>query len=135
MIKKLYEQYQEIVNYLIFGVLTTIVNYIVYFSLNVILGKDAYLATNVVAWLVSVIFAFVVNKLFVFKKKSRNLGDLFKEITSFAGARVASLGIEEVILFVGNSLMKANGVIVKLAAQVIVVILNYFFSKFFIFKK
>lgn len=135
MIKELFNKYQEVISYLFFGVLTTVVNYIIYFSLNAILGEDLYLVNNVVAWAGAVIFAFVVNKLFVFKKKSKNSAELIKEMTSFALARLASLGIEEIILFIGMSLLKLNGTIVKLAAQVIVVILNYFFSKFFIFRK
>ena len=135
MIRELFNKYQEVISYLFFGVLTTVVNYIIYFSLNAILGEDLYLVNNVVAWAGAVIFAFVVNKLFVFKKKSKNSAELIKEMTSFALARLASLGIEEIILFIGMSLLKLNGTIVKLAAQVIVVILNYFFSKFFIFRK
>lgn len=135
MIRELFNKYQEVISYLFFGVLTTVVNYIIYFSLNAVLGEDLYLVNNVVAWAGAVIFAFVVNKLFVFKKKSKNSAELIKEMTSFAMARLASLGIEEIILFIGMSLLKLNGTIVKLAAQVIVVILNYFFSKFFIFRK
>lgn len=135
MIRELFNKYQEVISYLFFGVLTTVVNYIIYFSLNAVLGEDLYLVNNVVAWAGAVIFAFVVNKLFVFKKKSKNSAELIKEMTSFALARLASLGIEEIILFIGMSLLKLNGTIVKLAAQVIVVILNYFFSKFFIFRK
>ena len=135
MIRELFNKYQEVISYLFFGVLTTVVNYIIYFSLNAVLGEDLYLFNNVVAWAGAVIFAFVVNKLFVFKKKSKNSAELIKEMTSFALARLASLGIEEIILFIGMSLLKLNGTIVKLAAQVIVVIFNYFFSKFFIFRK
>ena len=135
MIRELFNKYQEVISYLFFGVLTTVVNYIIYFSLNAVLGEDLYLFNNVVAWAGAVIFAFVVNKFFVFKKKSKNSAELIKEMTSFALARLASLGIEEIILFIGMSLLKLNGTIVKLAAQVIVVILNYFFSKFFIFRK
>ncbi|MDD5791862.1 MAG: GtrA family protein [Erysipelotrichaceae bacterium] len=135
MIRELFNKYQEVISYLFFGVLTTVVNYIIYFSLNAVLGEDLYLVNNVVAWAGAVIFAFVVNKFFVFKKKSKNSAELIKEMTSFALARLASLGIEEIILFIGMSLLKLNGTIVKLAAQVIVVILNYFFSKFFIFRK
>lgn len=135
MIRELFNKYQEVISYLFFGVLTTVVNYIIYFSLNAVLGEDLYLVNNVVAWAGAVIFAFVVNKFFVFKKKSKNSAELIKEMTSFALARLVSLGIEEIILFIGMSLLKLNGTIVKLAAQVIVVILNYFFSKFFIFRK
>ena len=135
MIRELFNKYQEVISYLFFGVLTTVVNYIIYFSLNAVLGEDLYLFNNVVSWAGAVIFAFVVNKLFVFKKKSKNSAELIKEMTSFALARLASLGIEEIILFIGMSLLKLNGTIVKLAAQMIVVILNYFFSKFFIFRK
>ena len=141
---------RETVSYLIFGVLTTVVNYVVFhFMYTAVLGGRGSLAANFVAWVAAVVFAYVVNKCFVFESKSWAWHVLRREIPAFVAARVASFGIEEVGLFISENLLKLNTVTVlavgsisldgvtvsKLALSVIVVVLNYFFSKWFIFKK
>ena len=141
---------RETVSYLIFGVLTTVVNYVVFhFMYTAVLGGKGSLLANFVAWVAAVVFAYVVNKLFVFESKSWAWEILVREIPAFVAARVASFGIEELGLFISEGLLKLNEVIVfsaggfaldgvtvsKLALSVIVVVLNYFFSKWFIFKK
>jgi len=141
---------REAVSYLFFGVLTTVVNYVVFHVMyHTVLGGKGSLAANFVAWVAAVVFAYVVNKLFVFESKSWAWQVLIREVPSFVAARVASFGIEEAGLFVSESLLGLNTVTVlalgsfcvdgvmasKLALSVIVVVLNYFFSKWFIFKK
>ena len=141
---------RETVSYLIFGVLTTVVNYVVFHLMyTVVLGGRGSLIANFVAWVVAVVFAYVVNKLFVFESKSWAWDVLVREIPAFVAARVASFGIEEAGLFLSESILRLNTVTVlslegftmdgvtaaKLALSVIVVVLNYFFSKWFIFKK
>ena len=113
-----------------------------------ILGDELYLINNAIAWVVGVIFAFVTNKLFVFESKSWNVKIAGKELTEFVGARLFSFGVEEGgmwlfvdILAFGEKSLTLFGItitgqiIAKLVLAVIVVILNYFFSKFIIFKK
>ena len=144
---------RETVTYLIFGVLTTVVNFGIFKLVDLTFEKaftaDLTLLTNFIAWVGSVIFAYVTNKLFVFESKSWAWQVLIREVPSFVAARVASFGIEEAGLFVSESLLGLNTVTVlalgsfcvdgvmasKLALSVIVVVLNYFFSKWFIFKK
>jgi putative flippase GtrA len=141
---------RETVSYLIFGVLTTVVNYVVFHLMyTVVLEGKGSLVANFVAWVAAVVFAYVVNKCFVFESKSWAWSVLRREIPAFVAARVASFGIEEVGLFISENLLKLNTVTVlalgsiqldgvtvsKLALSVIVVVLNYFFSKWFIFKK
>lgn len=141
---------RETVSYLIFGILTTVVNYVVFhFMYTAVLGGKGSLLANFVAWVAAVVFAYVVNKLFVFESKSWAWEVLVREIPAFVAARVASFGIEELGLFISEGLLKLNEVTVfsaggfvldgvtvsKLALSVIVVVLNYFFSKWFIFKK
>lgn len=147
-IKKLLKR--ETVLYLIFGVLTTAVNYVVFHVMySAVLGGQGSLLANFAAWVAAVVFAYVVNKLFVFESKSWAWAVLVREIPAFVAARVASFGIEEAGLFISESVFKLNEVTVlavgnhsldgvtvsKLALSVIVVVLNYFFSKWFIFKK
>ena len=141
---------KETVSYLIFGVLTTVVNYVVFHLMyTVVQGGQGSLAANFVAWVAAVVFAYIVNKLFVFESKSWAWGVLVREIPAFVAARVASFCIEEAGLFISEGVLKLNAVTVfsmgdfsvdgvtaaKLALSVIVVVLNYFFSKWFIFKK
>lgn len=141
---------RETVLYLIFGVLTTVVNYVVFHIVyTMVLGGQGSLIANFAAWIAAVVFAFVVNKLFVFESKSWAWPVLIREIPAFVAARVASFGIEEAGLLISEGLLKLNEVTIltigsfsmdgvtaaKLALSVIVVVLNYFFSKWFIFKK
>ena len=93
------------------------------------------LVVNVIAWIAAVAFAFVTNKLFVFESKERDKKTLFVQITSFVGSRLFSLLVEEGILALFVSILKYNENIWKLVAAVFVVIMNYFFGKFLVFRK
>ena len=141
---------RETVLYIIFGVATTVVNYVVFYLLyNVLWNQSHSLAANAAAFVAAVIFAFVVNKLFVFESKSWSMNTLKREIPSFLAARIGSFGIEEAGLFLCEKVLKLGGVIaitlggvvldwitvVKVALAFVVVALNYVFCKLFIFKK
>ena len=139
-IKELYIKYKEIINYLIFGVLTTLVNlitkYILLFTvLNPTNGFQLQIAI-IVSWIVAVIFAYFTNRKFVFESKNQNK---LKEFMSFVVARIATLLLEMFIMWFFVTLLKLNSdlyvVIFTLVAQVAVVIGNYIFSKLFVFKK
>lgn len=147
-IKDLLIKYRELLLYLFFGVLTTIVNIITFWIFTKILGEELYLVNNAIAWVVAVIFSFVTNKLFVFESKSWSSKTAGKEFLEFIGARIFTFFIEEggMWLFVdflnfGEKTFKVltftitGQIVAKLAVGVIVIILNYFFSKFIIFKK
>lgn len=132
LIKKIFNR--ETITYLIFGVLTTVVNYAVYYLFYHYTDVDL-IVYNTIAWIVAVLFAFVTNKLFVFESKGWKLSILGKEFISFIIARLLSLLIETAFLALTVNLCKMNELTAKLAACVLVVIFNYFASKFFIFKK
>ena len=141
-VKKLINR--ETILYLIFGVLTTLLNLAIFKLGCSRYGNDAALAVNVVAFVAAASFAYVTNKLFVFESKSWNLKLLCREIPSFFGARIASFAIEEAGLCICTEWLNAgqysffgiNGLIIaKILLSVIVVILNYIFSKLFIFKQ
>lgn len=148
MIKDLIKKYKELIIYVIFGALTTVVNFVVFKIFNVILGNENYLISNIIAWIFAVIFAYITNKIWVFESRSWSGKVLLKEIPSFFSARILSFLIEEAGLFIFVDLLKFNEfvldlkfirfsgeMVAKLILAVIVVILNYFFSKLFIFKK
>ena len=141
---------RETILYIIFGVATTAVNYIVFHLLyNVLWHQNHSLTANAAAFVAAVIFAFVVNKLFVFESKSWSAQTLKREIPSFLAARIGSFGIEEAGLFLAEKVLKLGGIIaitvagvaldwitiVKLALAFVVVALNYVFCKLIIFKK
>ena len=141
-------KHKEFILYTVFGIGTTIVNFLVYWAMLNIIGHEHYLIANVVAWLISVIYAFITNKLYVFKSPAKDFKSVSREAAEFGGARALSLVFEEIGLFlfldlasVGDfvlnlHIMQISGaMLVKLLLAVFVIASNYFFSKFIIFKK
>ena len=133
-IKELLKKYKFIILYGIFGVLTTIINIAVYGILYDALGVSNVLS-NIAAWVLSVLFAFITNKLWVFESKSLNFKLFMKELGSFTACRLATGVLDLGIMFVGVDLLKGPAIILKIASNVIVIILNYVMSKIFVFKK
>ncbi|MBQ3330473.1 MAG: GtrA family protein [Ruminococcus sp.] len=160
-IKALLKKYKEIIMYIIFGVLTTLVNWVVYWVTEPLLssamhgntviwtvfGKEitmsilAIFLANFIAWVAGVIFAFVTNKIWVFESKSWRFGLVMKELWLFVLARLIT-GVLEwfgvpllVAMGLNQPLFGAEGFVAKLIVSVIVVILNYVFSKLIIFRK
>ncbi len=146
-IKKLVIKYKEIILYALFGVLTTVANFAAFWVSTHLLGEELYLLNNAIAWVTGVAVAFVTNKLWVFNSKSWSLKKVSKELSEFVAARLLSFGFEEAgmwlfidVLAYSDKSLSAFGytvsgqIIVKFLLSVVVVILNYFFSKFIIFK-
>ena len=133
-IRSLVEKHWDIVTYLFFGVLTTVVNYIVYLPAYNLLGLSASVS-NVLSWAVAVAFAYLTNKPFVFKSHDWSKETVIPELTKFVSCRIASGAMETVILLVTVDILGWNGNIWKLLTQVLVVILNYVFSKLIVFRK
>lgn len=135
-IKELYLKYKEVINYLIFGVLTTVVSLAVYYILVLTLlnPENAFQlqVANILSWVAGVTFAYFTNRKYVFESKEQNK---LKEASKFVLSRVLTLLIDMLIMFVGVTLLHLNDKIFKLISQVAVVILNYVFSKIFVFKK
>lgn len=124
---------RETISYLVFGVLTTIVNYISY-ELCKWLGIH-YTVSTVIAWMLAVAFAYITNKLYVFESKSFEKAVLIREIASFVGCRLFSGLCDLGFMVVAVELIGMNDSIAKLVANVFVVVINYIFSKLFIFRK
>ena len=128
-----YNKIKEILWYGFFGVLTTLVNIISFYLLDKT-GMNVYL-NNFIAWFLSVLFAFVTNKLFVFNSKSLDKKVIMKEVISFFFFRILSLGIDMAGMYICISMMNMNRMISKVLMNVVVIVANYIFSKIFIFKK
>ena len=133
-IRTMVEKYWDVLIYLVFGVLSTVVNYLVYIPAYYVLGLSAAVS-NVLAWAVAVIFAFLTNKPFVFRSHDWSMKILIPELTKFVSCRVASGAMETVILLITVDMLGWNGNIWKLLTQVMVVVLNYVFSKLIVFRK
>lgn len=133
-IRDLVVKYWDILTYLFFGVLSTVVNYAVYIPAFYVFGFSAAVS-NMVAWAVAVAFAFLTNKPFVFKSHDWSAKTLIPELTKFVGCRIASGVGETLILLVTVDLLGWNSAVWKLVTSVLVVVANYFGSKFLVFKK
>lgn len=129
--KNLLNKYHDIVLYVLFGVMTTIVNIIVFAVCRDTFHMDITLS-NIIAWVWSVLFAYITNKKWVFHSTN---GQWLKEMLSFYGSRVATLLIETVLLFVLINLISVGEMYAKIFSNVIVIILNYILSKVFVFSK
>lgn len=135
MIQKIWDKImnREVISYLIFGVLTTLVNWMVY-GIMVRAGID-YRIANAAAWAVSVLFAFIANKIYVFQSYSKSFGFVMRELWTFVVCRAASGVMEMVFMIVTVSWLYMDKYVSKMIVSVIVVVMNYVFSKLFIFRK
>lgn len=124
---------RETISYLIFGVLTTIVNYFT-FEICKFMNVN-YVVSTIIAWVLAVAFAYVTNKLFVFESKSWEKSLVLKEASSFIVCRLFSGACDLGFMVFAVELIHMNDSIAKLVSNVFVVIINYVFSKLFIFKQ
>ena len=134
LIKKLYKKYEELVMYVIVGVCTMIVSLVSYYILANPLGLY-YQTANIISWILAVAFAYVTNKKFVFKSRYSGMHNTVKEMSSFISSRVASLLVEILSMYFFVQICQIDDNIVKLMNQVLVTVLNYIFSKFWVFRK
>ncbi len=132
-IMQLWHRYQSVLSYLIFGGLTTVVNFVAFWLFNDLVGWPVWLS-NAIAWFLSVLFAYITNKLWVFDSKTPTVKAVMAEATSFFGFRLLSFFVDEAIMIIGVTVLHGNNLLVKFLDQVIVVVMNWFFSKLFIFK-
>ena len=133
-IRKLLTRYREIIVYLIFGVLTTVVNYVSYYIFTRPMGMGVTLAT-VWAWGLAVLFAFVTNKIWVFRSRSSGAAALARELSAFVACRLFSGVLDVALMWLLVEKFGWPDMIVKIGNNVFVTLLNYIFSKLWIFRK
>lgn len=134
-IKEQYFKYKEIINYLVFGGLATVVNFVTYFIVARLMGIDEVLSSGI-SWFFSVLFAYITNKLFVFESKTDGIKAVLIEMGSFFLARIVSGILCDVGAFaIMVRVFNINDLFAKIVTQVMVVIVNYVFSKLIIFRK
>lgn len=154
--RPLYDKNKSIVLYIFFGGLTTLVNILVYLLFARVLGeiaplsyfidwlensfeitseKSLPLVATAISWFISVLFAFITNRIWVFNAPTTNKKEFLKQISAFFGGRAFSGGLDMLIIFIFVSVLKFNDILVKILSNVLVLILNYIISKLFVFKK
>lgn len=127
----LYKKYKEVLLYLFFGALTTAVSIGTFYLFTDVIPLDALVA-NILSWFFAVLFAFLTNRTWVFEATDQ---PFFRQMLSFYLGRVSTLLMEEVILLVFVTWLHMDPMVIKIAAQILVLIMNYVISKLFIFKK
>lgn len=130
----LYMKYKEVILYLIFGGLTTLVNIVGYILLSRCLRMDT-MSANGIALALSILFAYVTNKLFVFESRTDSLPAAVREFCSFIACRLVTMAIDMLIMYVTVDVLGWFDVAMKVLANIIVIALNFIFSKLIIFKK
>jgi putative flippase GtrA len=132
-IKSVFAKHRELILYVIFGGLTTAVDWCISFLLYS-LDVNVHVA-DVIAWCAAVLFAFVTNRILVFQSGERRAMGVLRELSTFAGGRVLTLLLQELVVFVFYDLIGWSAYLVKLVAAVLVIVLNYFISKLLVFRK
>lgn len=128
-----YRKHQEGMRYLVFGALTTLVNIVAYSILYYTLHINNA-TSNVIAWIIGATFAYITNKLYVFNSKVNSKKELLKEIVYFYGCRLLTLAVDEGSMILTVDKFGWNALLMKIIANIIVIILNFVFSKILIFK-
>ena len=125
--------YKEQISYLFFGVCTTIANIVSYWFCTRVLSLDNIIS-NVLAWVIAVTLAYITNKFWVFESRTETKKELVQEIFNFFLCRVATLLVDISIMYVCVNILQYSDMIIKVLANVVVVISNYILSKIYIFK-
>lgn len=132
--KELFNKYKDVIPYLFFGVCTTVVNVATYWVCAHWLGCGTMVST-IIAWVLAVLFAYITNRKWVFHSEAHGRTEIMKEICSFFGCRLATGVVDWGCMFIFVDLLSWNDVVIKFAANILVIILNYIASKLIIFKK
>lgn len=133
---ELYKKHEEIVNYIIVGVMTTIFSWVVYaVSIWTFLDTQNPVElqiANILSWVAGVAFAYVTNRKYVFKSTEKNI---LKEAAQFSTSRISTLFLDMIVMFVMVTLLGINDIISKFVSSVLVTVSNYLISKLFVFHK
>ncbi len=132
MMNKLLKEKREIILYLIFGFLTTVISILVFALFTEVIPLNELIA-NIISFIIAVLFAFLTNRRWVFKNNDKQ--PFLLQGIKFYSARLITLFIEELIIFIFITLLSLNALAVKAIAQIVIIILNYILSKVFVFKK
>ena len=129
-----YKKHKEVLLYIFFGGLSFVLNIVCFVLFERMFGMGELVA-NVLAWIITVLFVFFTNRIWVFDGKVETKKDFAKQMIDFYIGRIATLILEELILFIFITKAGFNSLIVKIIAQITVIVTNYIISKLWVFKK
>ena len=132
-ILNIYNQFKEQILYIVFGVLTTAINIIAFFVCSRLMNLGL-IPSNIIAWILSVLFAFVTNKIYVFNSKNYNFSVVLRELIDFIISRGATGILDLGLMYLFVSVIGIEDMISKIVINIIVIILNYILSKLYVFK-
>lgn len=130
---ELVEKYRDVIPYAVFGVLTTLVNIVSYWLFSHVFNAGV-MGSTVIAWILSVLFAYVTNRKWVFYSEAAGTSAVMKEMASFFACRLATGVIDWLCMFIFADQLHMNDMVIKVAANIIVIVLNYVASKLVIFR-
>jgi len=130
----MYRKYQEAIDYLFWGGVAFVLSMVLFYIFANMMMIEEQIA-NVITWIICVIFTYLTNRTFVFKSKTTGMKAITKEFTEFTTARLATLVLENIVLFICIDLLLWHNMIAKLIGQFLVIVSNYILSKVWIFKK
>lgn len=125
---------KEVLFYGIFGILTTLVNVGIFYLLTKFIHLEENLS-NIIAIILAVLFAYFTNRKIVFNSKASTLKENLHEFIKFIIGRSFTMVVELVGFFIMFNLLHVQELISKLTITILVIVLNFFISKFFAFKK
>ena len=125
------KKHRSVLLYLFFGGLTTLVSIGSFMLFDRITHE---LIANLISWVCAVTFAYVTNRRWVFQSQAKG-AEIFREMGAFFAGRLMTLGFEEALLLVFVTWLQFNGTLIKILAQILVLILNYVISKLLVFRK
>ena len=120
---------KELISYVVFGAFTTLINIAVYFIFTDIFHIN-YIIANIVSWFVSVMFAYVTNRIWVFESDNENVA---KEVFLFYGGRIFTVVVDTLLMILFIDVLSIGNFVTKITVSIIVIILNYLFSKWVVF--
>lgn len=130
----MYHKYQEGIDYLFWGGVAFVLSMVLFYIFaNMMMIEEQI--SNVITWIICVIFTYLTNRTFVFKSKVSGAKAITKELVDFTSARLATLILENIVLFICIDLLTWHNMLAKLIGQFLVIVSNYILSKLWIFKK
>lgn len=131
---EMYRKYREGIDYLFWGGIAFVLSMVLFYVFaNMMMIEEQI--SNIITWVICVIFTYITNRTFVFRSRSSGVKAVTKEFVDFTSARLATLILENVVLFICIDLLTWHNMVAKLIGQFLVIVSNYILSKLWIFKK
>lgn len=131
--KDIYSKYKDVIPYAVFGVLTTIVNIATYY-VSAHIMRLTVMASTFIAWVLAVLFAYITNRRWVFHSEVHAISDILTEMIAFFLCRLATGAVDWACMWLFVDVIHLNDVVIKIVANIVVIILNYIASKLLIFR-